>query len=254
MAETLVNLILGKLGDAAVKEVLQTWGVEEQVERVRRELDWIRAFLKDADRKRIEDEMQKQWVREVREVAYRIEDAMDTFLCGIPEKTHLLKRMFGGEPKILHSLGAEINSILQRLEEINDMRARYGIKSLGESSGSGVGRKLAVRPPVLPDIDDADVVGFDADRDNIVSQLLDESTPRLCVVSIVGPGGLGKTTLAKKVYNRYLSNNTWSDFMFTIYLFIYLFIYKCHACSIFAYGSYTCMHHSLIMLSFLCPC
>lgn len=205
MAEALVNLVLEKLGDVVLKEVLKTWGVEEQVEKLRRELDWIRAFLKDADRKRIEDELQKQWVREVREVAYRIEDVIDTFLCGIPGKKlgvrEGIKRVFGGEPKILHSLGEEIRSILQRLEEINEMRARYGIKSLG---GSGAGRKLPMRPPVLPDIDDPDVVGFDADRDNIVSQLLDETTPRLCVVSIVGPGGLGKTTLAKKVYNRYL--------------------------------------------------
>ena len=80
MAETIVNFVLGKLVDVAVKEVLLMYGLDEQVEKVRRHLERCQAFLKDADRKRITDERQKQWVKEVRDVAYLIEDVIDTFL------------------------------------------------------------------------------------------------------------------------------------------------------------------------------
>ena len=76
MAETIVNFVLGKLGDAVVKEVLHLYSVNEQVEKVRRELIRIKAFLKDADRKQIKDERQKTWVMEIREIAHSIEDVI----------------------------------------------------------------------------------------------------------------------------------------------------------------------------------
>lgn len=42
-----------------------------------RELKMIRAFLKDADMKTIRGEMQKHWVKPVRDLAYDIVDVFD---------------------------------------------------------------------------------------------------------------------------------------------------------------------------------
>lgn len=76
----------------------------------------------------------------------------------------------------------------------------YGINNLGDDSGE---IQLPIRPLVLPDID-PEIIGFDKDRDHIVKELLDETNKRRSVVSIWGAGGLGKTTLAQKVYNWYV--------------------------------------------------
>ncbi|KAJ4802850.1 hypothetical protein LUZ62_015416 [Rhynchospora pubera] len=78
MAESIVMFVLGKLADATVQELLHLCGIDEQVKLVSDELGWIQAFLKDADIKNNNgDERQRHWVKEIREVAYDIEDTID---------------------------------------------------------------------------------------------------------------------------------------------------------------------------------
>ncbi|XP_078161498.1 putative disease resistance protein At1g50180 [Carex rostrata] len=205
MAETIVNLVLGKLADAVVQEALFLYGVRAKVEQVQRDLTWIQSFLKDADAKHHKNERVKTWVNEIQEAGYLIEDVLEKFLVEVgggkrEGLCNKLKRIGKMPMKLIseHKVGSEIDNIQKRLSEIKDNKEKYGLDLEEASSGASV--EQPIRPFFNPDIDEMEVVGFDKEKKTIVNQLIDPKDTRRAVISIVGAGGSGKTTLAKEAY------------------------------------------------------
>ncbi|KAH7511304.1 hypothetical protein FEM48_ZijujUnG0026300 [Ziziphus jujuba var. spinosa] len=60
-------------------------------------------------------------------------------------------------------------------------------------------------------VEEDDVVGFANDTTTLVKLLTDQGNMDLEVVSIIGMGGLGKTTLARKIYNNTLVKDRFKD-------------------------------------------
>ncbi|XP_078149595.1 disease resistance protein RPP13-like isoform X4 [Carex rostrata] len=205
MAEVAVRIVLNKLADAIEKEAQVLGGVEKKVERVQRELTRIQCCLRDADSKSKGDERVKNWLSELRDVAYRIEDATDTFFLkvGYKDSSFLqkLKKLYKKplEVYFLHKLGTELDNIQNELEEIFKSRVNYGISDLQvESKGEMI--NMPLRRATYQQVDETEVVGLEADKKNILKLLHPDETCRRAVITVVGPGGLGKTTLANMVY------------------------------------------------------
>ncbi|KAF8378838.1 hypothetical protein HHK36_030187 [Tetracentron sinense] len=206
MAEAIVTVFLQKLVDLVAQEADFLAGVEEQLQLLRTDLEWIRSFLKDADGRRRENERVNVWVSQIRDVAYDAEDVIDTFLIKIEQQRRNQHFSHGfwcflSRPPAFHDVGKKIKEINKRIERIRDNKSRYGIEDIdGEISGSsneGPSRKEK-RTPIVEEVD---VVGFEDDEKTLTRKLIEGETQR-AIISIVGMGGLGKTTIAKKIYNR----------------------------------------------------
>ncbi|XP_078149589.1 disease resistance protein RPP13-like isoform X3 [Carex rostrata] len=206
MAEVAVSIVLNKLADVILNEAQFLGGVGKKVEQVNRELTRIQCCLQDADSKRKGDARVQNWLNELRDVAYRIEDTTDTFFLkvGYTDATFSQKlRRLCNKPRevyFLHKLGTELDDILNVLEDISKSRVTYGISDLKDKSEGEVAVVMPHRRATYQDVNETEVVGMQADKNNILKLLAPDQTPRRAVITIVGPGGLGKTTLAHMVY------------------------------------------------------
>ncbi|XP_027124109.1 putative disease resistance RPP13-like protein 3 [Coffea arabica] len=204
MAGSVISLVIGRTVDLLHKKSVFLKDVGRQVERLGNDLEWMRCFLEDAEQRQDENARIRNWVSEIRAAAYDAEDIIEIFASKIEsiKDKGFVTRLACYPRRIvsLDKIGKEIESLQTRLNDIAASREKYGIKNLGEGM-SAHGEELQRIRRSSPFSEDKDIVGFEELTKSLVAELLKEDKNRR-VVSIVGMGGAGKTTLAKKVYNH----------------------------------------------------
>ena len=214
MAESAVSLVIQNLIPLLVQEAKLLKGVHVEVTSIRREMEMIQSFLKDADiraEKNEKNNVVKTWVKQVREEAYHMEDVIDKYLL-FAKQPHRRRQCLYFFSKIFHItinlkarhvIASEIQGINKILEDIRRSGERYGFNAIEQGSSSNDVVTDTWNDPRVASlfIEEAEVVGIESYRDELINWLI-EGPSNCKVFSVVGIGGLGKTTLVKKVYDN----------------------------------------------------
>ncbi|KAK1291685.1 Disease resistance protein RPM1 [Acorus calamus] len=236
MAEAVVGFLIMKIGQLLTPEAVKTvWAlsmeelkmltdVRKDMDDIKDELEMIRAFIREADQKMEMSGPKSVWVKQVRDIAYDVEDVIDEFTCFIVGEHR--KRGIRGSVSIAvhrsrnlgtwHGIAHKLKDIKEKITNIAERRLRYDIKGIDEgSSSNSEGSDTLMIQTNLSQFaaDDVDIIGMGFSKDILLTWLTDMDAE--CTrISVWGMGGLGKTTLVSQVYKmdrakKYFECHAW---------------------------------------------
>ncbi|GJX31564.1 NB-ARC domains-containing protein [Tanacetum coccineum] len=217
IASTLIEVVFQKLANEAVKQVVRAKGIHSELKKLGRTLSRIQELLNDASNKEITNEAVQVWLTDLQHLAYDIDNILDDLatkaMCN--ELTDQSRASTSKIRKLIPAccinfslstmLYPKLDNITNKLQDLEKEKESLGLMV---KSGS-----LQVKDDRPKDknkqsktslVDPSRIVGRQGDKDALVLKLLVDgprNSENFSIVPIVGMGGVGKTALAKSLYD-----------------------------------------------------
>ncbi|KAM4072976.1 hypothetical protein ACB094_11G180900 [Castanea mollissima] len=203
----LVQKMIENLGSQSFREFGSLWGVNDDLRTIESTVSRIKAVLQDAAERQSHNHQVKDWLEKLNDAVYDADDLFSEFYTEATRRSMVSGNKVVKEVRTFFSksnqlafrrkISRKIKAMRQKLNEIAE-EEKFNLKEYhGETIV--VRRK---RDPTHSFVREEDVIGRDEDKQKIINLLFDSNVEEnVSVIPIVGIGGLGKTTLAKYVYN-----------------------------------------------------
>ncbi|KQJ87635.1 disease resistance protein RPP13 [Brachypodium distachyon] len=214
-SEATIKSLLGKLGGLLAEEYALARGVRGDIQFINDELASMQAFLGNLSSNGNDghDDQTKDWMKQVRDVSYDIEDCVDDFSNGI-RPDHQGDDCMSTIYRFLYelwtirrrrSIAAQIADLKERAKDVGERRSRYGVRDpeAGKKKSSLSGYSAAEHQEAARRlIGIKEPVGVKGHMNTLEDWIVDADNKNLGVLSIFGFGGVGKTTAALALYRK----------------------------------------------------
>ncbi|XP_047951745.1 disease resistance protein RGA2-like isoform X2 [Salvia hispanica] len=203
MAEAFLNVVLDNLSSLIKEEIGLILGVDEEMQKLKSTLTTLQAVLEDAEDKQIESKPIRDWLQKLNALAYEIDDILDECNTHVSKLKHTRNKLSRYSlQKILyrHKIGRRMKLVTKKLESVAAERAKFHLRDNSVDRP----REVAFSRETGSILNHTDqIYGREKEKENIVGILVSDvkENQDMSVLPIIGVAGLGKTTLARLVFN-----------------------------------------------------
>jgi hypothetical protein len=207
-ATGVMSSLLAKLADLLREDYQMQKGMRREIAFLQDELSSMNALLERLADMEVLDLQTREWRNQVREMSYDIEDCVDDYMRQLrngPQRPSGIRGFFMGYVQRVkdlvtrHEIAEQIQELRDRIVEAGHRRKRYKIDDAINSASINVVPVDGRLPALYAEL--GGLVGIDVPIDEVI-KLLSDGDQGMKVLSIVGCGGLGKTTVVNQVYQK----------------------------------------------------